>query len=98
VWAAGLAAAPDLPAIYYYRGLTESEQGDASGAIRDFQAAHASAPHWAEPLKAWGDLLGKQNYRQAAQAKYDEALEYAPHWKALQEAQRENEAAGPSNP
>jgi hypothetical protein len=34
------------------------------------------APHWADPLKAWGDVL----------AKYDEALKYAPNWKQLKEA------------
>jgi tetratricopeptide (TPR) repeat protein len=42
-WAAGLAAAPNLPAIYYYRGLTEAAHGDATAAIEDFRAAHAKA-------------------------------------------------------
>jgi tetratricopeptide (TPR) repeat protein len=88
-WAAGLAAAPDLPPIYYYRGLTEAATGDADGAVGDFRTAHAKAPHWAEPLKAWGDLLSKQNQLKAAQDKYDEALEYAPHWVDLQRARAE---------
>ncbi len=87
-WAAGLAAAPDLPPIYYYRGMTEAATGDDSGALADFRSANRQAPHWAEPLKAWGDLLAKQNNRPAAQAKYDEALNYAPHWAALQQAHR----------
>ena len=90
-WAAGLAAAPDLPPIYYYRGMTEAAQGDDGGALADFRAAHARAPHWAEPMKAWGDLLSKENNRRAAQAKYDEALNYAPHWTGLQQARKDAE-------
>jgi predicted negative regulator of RcsB-dependent stress response len=36
-------------------------------------------PRWADPLKAWGDVLVKQGKRQEAFAKYDEALKYAPN-------------------
>jgi predicted negative regulator of RcsB-dependent stress response len=43
-------------------------------------------PHWADPLKAWGDVLVKQGKGREALAKYDEALRYAPNWKQLKEA------------
>ena len=41
--------------------------------------------HWADPLKAWGDVLVKQGKIKAAVAKYDAALKYAPNWKELKE-------------
>jgi ABC-type sugar transport system ATPase subunit len=41
---------------------------------------------WADPLKAWGDVLMKQNQPKEALAKYDEALKYAPNWKQLKQA------------
>ena len=44
------------------------------------------APHWADPLKAWGDVLVKQGNIKDALAKYDEVLKYAPNWKQLKEA------------
>jgi hypothetical protein len=43
-------------------------------------------PHWADPLKAWGDVLAKQGHAKEALAKYDAALKYAPNWKQLKEA------------
>ena len=43
-------------------------------------------PQWADPLKAWGDVLVKQGHVRDALAKYDEALKYAPNWKELKEA------------
>jgi len=43
-------------------------------------------PHWADPLKVWGDVLLKQGRSKDALAKYDEALKYAPNWKQLKEA------------
>jgi hypothetical protein len=39
-------------------------------------------PHWADPLKAWGDVLAKQGKTRDARAKYEEALKYAPNWAA----------------
>jgi hypothetical protein len=41
--------------------------------------ANQRGPHWADPLKAWGDVLVKQG-------KTKEALKYAPNWKQLKEA------------
>ena len=54
--------------------------------IAKLQAANERGPHWADPLKAWGDVLVKQGHPQEALAKYDEALKYAPNWKQLKEA------------
>jgi hypothetical protein len=44
------------------------------------------APRFADPLKALGDVLVKQRRPKEAQAKYDEALKYAPNWSALKAA------------
>jgi hypothetical protein len=48
--------------------------------------ANERGTHWANPLKAWGDVLVKQGHGKEALAKYDEALKYAPNWKQLKEA------------
>ena len=47
--------------------------------------ANQRGPHWADPLKAWGDVLVKQGKIKDALAKYDEALKYAPNWKQLKD-------------
>jgi predicted RNA polymerase sigma factor len=49
--------------------------------VAEFNDANQRGPHWADPLKAWGDLLAKQGRTKEAPAKYDEALKYAPNWK-----------------
>ena len=33
---------------------------DLDGAAAKFQQANQKGPHWADPLKAWGDVLVKQ--------------------------------------
>ena len=48
--------------------------------------ANHHGPHWADPLKAWGDVLARQGKTKVALVKYDEALKYAPNWKQLKEA------------
>jgi hypothetical protein len=45
--------------------------GDLAGAETKLKDANQRGPHWADPLKAWGD---------------DEAFKYAPNWKQLKEA------------
>ena len=86
VWAEGLNIAPDPPMIYLHRGTFELGQGALKAAEADLSTAHAKAPHFADPLKAWGDLLAREGRWQAALAKYDEALKYAPAWAALHQA------------
>ena len=48
--------------------------------------ANQKGPHWADPLKAWGDVLVKQGRMKEALVKYDQALKYAPNWKQLIDA------------
>ena len=48
--------------------------------------ANRRGPHWADPLKAWGDVLAQQGRGKEALAKYDEALKFAPNWRQLKEA------------
>ncbi|HEY2052246.1 MAG TPA: hypothetical protein VGH03_23120, partial [Caulobacteraceae bacterium] len=86
VWAQGVQVAPSLPLVYLNRGRWELEHGDLAGAQRDLARASAQAPHFADPLKAWGDLLMRENRHAAALAKYDQALTYAPDWGALRQS------------
>jgi tetratricopeptide (TPR) repeat protein len=78
--------APDLPAGYYSWGVALAKHGDFDGAEAKFKEANKRGPHWADPLKASGDVLVKQGKIKMALAKYDEALKYAPNWKQLKEA------------
>jgi tetratricopeptide (TPR) repeat protein len=87
VWAEGQRLAPDLPVLPLYRGLYEAAHHLPAQAAADFAAANRAAPHFAEPLKAWGDLLAGQGRWTQARDKYDEALRYAPQWGALRQAQ-----------
>ncbi len=86
VWADGQGIAPDLPFVYLYRGLTEAATGAPREAADDFAAANRCAPHLAEPLKAWGDLLASEGRWADARAKYEEGLRYAPNWAEMKQA------------
>jgi tetratricopeptide (TPR) repeat protein len=77
--------APDLPMAYWQWGQTMLVRGDLAGATKQLALAHEKGPHFADPLKAWGDVLVKQGRPGEALAKYDEALKYAPNWKQLKE-------------
>jgi tetratricopeptide (TPR) repeat protein len=83
VWAEGLKVVPDLPWIYLRRALSEQRRGDLKAAETDLATASAKAPHWADPLKAWGDVLVSEGRNADALAKYNEALKYAPAWAEL---------------
>ena len=78
--------APSIPSGYYSWGLALAKHGDLNGAAAKFRAANQKGPHWADPLKAEGDVLAKQGRTREAIAKYNEALKYAPNWKQLMEA------------
>ena len=86
VWAQGIAVGPDLSPVYLHRGISELNRGDLARAVADLAAANARSPHWADPLKAWGDLLARERRWKDAIAKYDGALKYAPAWAALHQA------------
>ncbi len=77
---------------YYEWGEALLARGDLLGAARELSLAHEKGPHFADALKAWGDVLVRQGQRSDALAKYDEALKYAPNWAALKQA-REAAAA-----
>jgi tetratricopeptide (TPR) repeat protein len=85
-YAKAVQLAPSMPAGYYSWGLGLMRHGALDSAAEKFAQANARGPHWADPLKAWGDLLLLQNRPREALAKYDQALKYAPKWTALKEA------------
>jgi DNA-directed RNA polymerase specialized sigma24 family protein len=85
-YADAVALAPDLPAGYYSWGVAFAKHGDLAGAQAKLKGANDRGPHWADPLKAWGDVLVKQGKNKEALERYDEALQYAPNWKQLKEA------------
>jgi len=66
--------------------MASLRHGDLEGAARKLQDANLKGRHWADALKAWGDVLAKQGHTKEALAKYDRALTYAPDWQQLQEA------------
>jgi len=80
--------APSIPAGYYSYGLALAKHGDLNGAAEQFKLASQKGPHWADPLKAWGDVLMKQGKSEAAINKYDDAVKYAPNWEQLTEARK----------
>ena len=86
VWADGVKMAPHLPFVFLDRGRYELDHGEFKAAEADFTAASAGVPHFADPLKAWGDVLAREGRWKEALAKYDEALKYAPAWAALHQA------------
>jgi tetratricopeptide (TPR) repeat protein len=86
VWADAIRAAPDLAPIPLHRGLFELGRGDLAAAEADIATAAGKAPHWADPWKAWGDVLAREGQWKQARAKYDEALKYAPAWAELHQA------------
>ncbi len=86
VWAEGIRLAPDLPLVYLHRGMFEADRGDFKAAEADLSTAAARAPHFADPWKAWGDLLAREGHWSEAMVKYDEALKYAPAWAELRDA------------
>jgi tetratricopeptide (TPR) repeat protein len=79
---------PSLPFAECEQGERLLARGDSDGARDAFLAAHQKGPHFADPLKGWGDVLVRQGHAGAALEKYDEALRYAPHWQALAAARQ----------
>jgi tetratricopeptide (TPR) repeat protein len=73
-------------AAYYSWGVALARHGDPTAAEAKLKDANQRGPHWADPLKAWGDVLAKQGHTKEALVKYDEALKYSPNLKQLKEA------------
>ncbi|HEY6457643.1 MAG TPA: hypothetical protein VIY90_20385 [Steroidobacteraceae bacterium] len=78
--------APDLPMAYFEWGEALLARGDLAGAARELAMAHDKGPHFADPLKVWGDVLARQGKTKEALEKYEESLKYAPNWQQLKEA------------
>ena len=95
IWAESLRVGPDLSPVLLHRGRSELARGDLKRAEADLAAASARSPHWADPLKAWGDVLARELRWKDALAKYDAAFKYAPAWTELHQA-REAAARHPS--
>jgi len=51
---------PSTPAGYYSWGVALAKHGDLVGAETKLKDANQRGPHWADPLKVWGDVLVKQ--------------------------------------
>ena len=85
-WADSQKLKPDLPAVPLHRGLFELGRGELKAAEADAALAAGKAPHWADPWKAWGDVLAREGRWKDALAKYDEALKFAPAWAELHQA------------
>ena len=63
-----------------------ARHGDLTGAMAQLKNASQRGPHWADPLKTWGDVLVKQGHTRETLVKYDQALKYAPNWAAVKDA------------
>jgi len=61
-------------------GVALAGHGDLNSAIGKLKAANQRGPHWADPLKAWGDVLVKQGNIREGRAKYEKAFRYALNW------------------
>ena len=86
-YAKAIKLSPNSPSGYYSLGMALVKHDDLRGAAEQFRLANQQGPHWADPLKAWGDVLVKQGHRAEALGKYSEAMTYAPNWSQLKEAQ-----------
>jgi predicted negative regulator of RcsB-dependent stress response len=60
--------------------LDQRDVAERCDALALTSSPHERAAHFADPLKAWGDILVKQGKRQQALTTYDEALKSAPNW------------------
>jgi len=61
---------PSIPSGYYSFGMALAKHGDLDGAAAKFKDANQKGPHWADPLKAWGDVLVKQDNTKDAPTKF----------------------------
>jgi tetratricopeptide (TPR) repeat protein len=86
IWAEGLRRSPGLPVVYLHRGIANMKRGELDRAEADFAQAHRTAPQFADPLKAWGDVLARKRRWSDARAKYEAALQLAPDWVQLRRA------------
>lgn len=91
-FAEAIRQAPDLPLALNDRAEARLSWNDIDGALEDVRRAHRVGPHYADPLKLWGDTLGRKGDWGGARGKYRAALAEAPNWAALRAALRRAEA------
>lgn len=72
---------PSIPMAYLDLALVPGTAPDQ--ALSHIREAHERGPGWADPLKAWGDLLFARRDWRGAASKYAEAAQRAPRWGAL---------------
>jgi len=70
----------------YSWGVTLAKHGDLDGAAAKLKEANENGPRWADPLKAWSEVLITQGKTKEALVKYDAALKYATNWTQLNDA------------
>jgi tetratricopeptide (TPR) repeat protein len=93
--------APSLPTSHYEYGLFLRKQGELPKAKSEFEVAHTTGPHWAEPLEALAELAVEQGDLQSGLKLYRQAARCAPSWghlhvswaNALARAGKNSEAA-----
>jgi tetratricopeptide (TPR) repeat protein len=87
-----IARVPSLPHIYFSWRKALLGHQQYQPAIEKLSAAHERGPHWADPLKLWGDALVALGKKSEALTKYDEALMCVPKWDQLINARHVGEA------
>ena len=85
-FAQAISNTPALPWPYLSRGQARFREGDLEGALADARKTVRIAPQLADGYGLWGDVLARRAQWGAAEAKYDEALRYAPAWAAARRA------------
>jgi cytochrome c-type biogenesis protein CcmH/NrfG len=82
-FARAVQAAPHVPFAWTDWGTARLHDGDIVGAIAALRQAHHIAPHFADPLELWGEVLIAQNRSDLAVKKFAQAARYAPRWGRL---------------
>jgi len=78
-----IASGDGLPFAYVDWAAALRAQGDMDGAIAKLQAAQERAPHNADVLELWGEVLIAANRSDLALDKFADANRYAPQWGRL---------------
>jgi tetratricopeptide (TPR) repeat protein len=59
-YAKAVKLAPSIPSGYYSWGMGLGRHRNLDAAAAKLNVANQKGPHWADPLKAWGDVLMEQ--------------------------------------
>ena len=75
--------APSLPSAHYEYGLFLLKQGYLRRAKMEFELAHTTGPHWAEPLETLAKLAVERGDLSSGSDLYRQAVRCAPSWADL---------------